>query len=222
MKINEKIFLPIQKCFTGHEVKNLSDIELIAVIIGSGSKKASVLELASKVYSKFDGINGIKNAGISEISECYGIGKHKAVKLKAAIEIGKRCLSNFQSSKIIDNPLKVWKLLLPDIIGQEQEVFRVLLLNTKNSLIRNIIVSMGTISEAIIHPREIYREAVKESAASIIIIHNHPSGVLQPSPEDIKTTKRVIDAGKIIGIPLLDHIIVSEISYLSMQEHGYI
>ncbi|MBN1498923.1 MAG: DNA repair protein RadC [Spirochaetes bacterium] len=222
MKVMENLHLPVQKCLSGIEVKSLSDIELLAVVLNTGNKNISVLELASKVYLKFRGLPGLSKAGLKEISQISGIGRVRAVKLRAAIEMGKRSLSDAREMNIVDSPIKVWKLLLPEISGLHQEEFRVLMLNTKNNLIRKSIISIGTISETLIHPREIFREAVKESAASIIIVHNHPSGDLTPSKEDIETTERILKAGKLIGIPLLDHLILSDTSYYSMQEQGYI
>ncbi len=222
MKVMENMHMPVQRCLSGIDIRSLSDIELLAVVLNTGSKNAPVLELASKIYSQFQGLNGLGKAGLNEISEINGIGKSKAVKLKAALEMGKRSLHDNTQTIIVDSPLKVWKLLMPEISGLHQEEFRVLMLNIKNNLIRKSVISIGTISETLIHPREIFREAIKESAASIIIAHNHPSGDLKPSREDIETTKRLLKVSRLIGIPLLDHLILTSTSYCSMQEQGYI
>lgn len=122
----------------------------------------------------------------------------------------------------VDSPAMVWRHLLPEFAGLKREEFRVLVLNNKNHVIRKCVVSVGTISEAIVHPREVFREAIREAGSSIIIAHNHPSGVLTPSNEDIQTTKRIRESGEIIGIELLDHLIIGELSYLSMREAGYL
>lgn len=222
MKIKENMHLPMQKCRNGYDVKSLSDIELIAVIIGTGTRNQPVLETASMLYQEFRGINGILKAGLQEISSKKGIGFSKALKLQASLEMGKRILRDIAEIKIVDAPSKVWKLLLPEITGLQQEEFRVILLNNKNHLIKQTVASVGTLNETIIHPREIFRDAVKESAASIIVSHNHPSGDTKPSPEDIRTTERLKKTGEIIGIPVLDHVIVTSTAYFSMSEHGYL
>ena len=214
-------FLPIQRCISGEEVKNLSDTDLLAIIIGTGTRNRDVLEIASDTLKQFGSISGIMSAGIRELAEKQGIGLKKAIKILAALEMGKRVLSNRQLTVTLDSPKRVWELLVPDIIGQKQEEFRVLILNNKNHLIKKKIVSIGTISETLVHPREIFRDSIRESGSSIIITHNHPSGVLTPSQEDIATTNRIKEAGKIIGIELLDHVIVSESSFLSLKESGY-
>lgn len=222
MKIKENMHMPVQKCKNGCDISQLSDIELIAIIIGTGSKNYSVLQTASNLYESFKGFGGIRNAGIKELSENKGIGYSKALKLQASMEIGKRILRNVEEVKIVDSPSKVWKLVLPEISGLQQEEFRVILLNNKNHLIKHVVTSKGTINETITHPREIFRDAVKESAASIIIVHNHPSGDVEPSNEDLRTTNRLLEAGKIIGIPVIDHVVVSSTAYLSMAEYGYL
>jgi len=212
--------LPIQKCLSGKEVKELSDIELLAVIIGNGSKESPVLELAAHLYNMFRGLAGIYRAGIRELSSVQGIGKTKAVRLHSSLEAGRRIISSENPS--CDSPLKVWQFLLPEIACLKQEEFRVIVLNNKNHVIRIARTSVGTLTETIVHPREIFRDAIRESGSSVILVHNHPSGVLTPSREDIEITRRINEAGKIIGIRLLDHLIVSEMSYLSMKEDGYI
>ncbi|MGL4369413.1 MAG: RadC family protein, partial [Spirochaetota bacterium] len=193
-----------------------------AVIIGTGTNKIGAVDLASKMYTTFKGLSGIHSAGMREIASLPGIGLTKAIRVQSALEIGKRILGTPPDNIIIDSPAKVWQLTLPDVAGLKQEVFRALVLNNKNNLLKNSVISIGTISETIVHPREIFRDAIRESGSSIIIAHNHPSGVLNPSREDIEVTKRISEAGKIIGIRLVDHVIVSERSYLSMREENYI
>jgi len=214
--------LPIQKCLSGKEVKELSDIELLAVIIGNGSKESPVIELAAHIYNSFKGLAGIYRSGIRELSSIQGIGKTKAIRLHSSLEAGRRIISSENLNPSCESPLKVWQFLLPEIACLKQEEFRVIVLNNKNHVLRITRTSVGTLSEAIVHPREIFRDAIRESGSSVILVHNHPSGVLIPSREDIEITKRINEAGKIIGIRLLDHLIVSELSYLSMKEDGYI
>jgi DNA repair protein RadC len=214
--------LPIQKCVAGNEISSLSDIELLAVIIGTGMKGATALDLAAKLYVTFRGVAGIQDAGRRELAALPGIGMTKAIRILSAIELGRRIIGGNESDVVIDSPSKVWKLFLPEITGLKQEIFRTIVLNNKNVLIKKSVISIGTISETIVHPREIFRDAIRESGSSLIIAHNHPSGVLTPSREDIEVTKRVADAGKIIGIRLVDHVIISERSYLSLREERYI
>ena len=213
--------LPLQRCIAGEEIKNLSDSDLLAIVLGTGTRIKHVIELASEVLSHFGGISGVSCSGIRELAQRKGIGLRKAIRIHAALELGKRIISNNEPVVIIDSPEKVWRFFLHDIIGSKQEEFKVLILNNKNHLLKKKTVSVGTISEAIVHPREIFRDSIRESGSSIVIAHNHPSGILTPSSEDIETTKRLIEAGKIIGIELLDHVILGESSFLSLRESGY-
>ncbi|HQO40299.1 MAG TPA: DNA repair protein RadC, partial [Spirochaetota bacterium] len=157
-----------------------------------------------------------------EIASERGIGLKKAVKVQAAFEIGRRVITDRPDLKQISTPLAVWELLLPETAGSQKEEFRVLVINNKNMLIRKSVISIGTITEAIVHPREVFRDAIREGGSGIIVTHNHPSGVLTPSRQDIETTKRLVDAGRIIGIPVIDHIILTNLSFYSMKENGYI
>jgi DNA repair protein RadC len=122
----------------------------------------------------------------------------------------------------LSTPLAVWELLLPETAGLQKEEFRVLVINNKNMLIKKSVVSIGTITEAIVHPREVFRDAIREGGSGIIVTHNHPSGNPSPSKQDIETTMRLIEAGKIVGIPLVDHIILTDSTFYSMKENGYI
>lgn len=202
-------------------LKNLSDTELLAVIIGTGIKNVDVLELSAKIIKSMGGLSAISKAGLREIAAEKGLGLHKAVKIHCAFEIGRRVITDVTDLKHISSPNAVWNLLLPEIACLQKEEFRVLVVNNKNMLLKKIIVSIGTITEAIVHPREVFRDAIKEAGSGIIVTHNHPSGNAAPSKQDIDTTKRLVEAGKIVGIPLLDHIILTNSSYYSMKENGY-
>jgi DNA repair protein RadC len=220
--IHSKYRLPVQRCIEGESVKDLSDVDLLAVILGTGTKYADVLELAAAIIKKAGGLSALARCGIREIASERGIGLRKAVRVKAAFEIGRRVITDRPDLRQISTPLAVWELLLPEIAGSQKEEFRVLVINNKNTLIRKSIISIGTISEAIVHPREVFRDAIREGGSGIIVTHNHPSGVLTPSRQDIETTKRLVDAGRIIGIPVIDHIILTNLSFYSMKENGYI
>jgi len=214
--------LPVQKCLGGQEVGALSDHELLAVIIGTGTRESDVVDVAAFLMKEFGGLCGLRRAGLREIARCRGMGLKKSVRIKAALEMGRRILGGEEERSVVSSPSAVWGILRAGILGLDQEHFRVLLLNNKNHLLKNSVVSVGTISEAVIHPREVFRDAIRESASSVIIAHNHPSGVLTPSKEDIASTRRLREAGEIIGIPVLDHVIVTERSFLSMKEGGYL
>jgi DNA repair protein RadC len=214
--------LPLQRCLAGEEVRALSDHELLAVIIGSGTRRREVLGLSLDMLRRTGGLSGLAVSGIREIARNHGIGLRKAVRIRAAFEIGRRVITKPAEVRHLNTPEAVWKLLLPLMACLEREEFRVLVLNNKNGIIKNAVVSVGTISEAIVHPREVFRDAIREGGAGIIIAHNHPTGEDTPSSEDIKTTKRIAEAGKIIGIPLLDHLIIINTGYFSFKEKGLI
>lgn len=223
MTINLKLQqLPLQKCLNGEEISHLTDYELLAIIIGSGTKARPVMELSRLIISDMDGLRGIASSGIREIAEKPGIGLVKAIRIHSALELGKRALTENGTMSHIDSPSAVWRLLLADMMGLEKEKFMALVLNNKNRLIKKTVISVGTVSEAIVHPREVFRNAIKESGSAIIIAHNHPSGELKPSKEDIKTTKRLYEAGLLLGIPLLDHVIITNSAFLSMKDEGYL
>jgi DNA repair protein RadC len=214
--------LPIQKCMSGCGVRELSDNELLAIILGTGGRNRDVIDLSGDLIKAFGSLSGIFGAGIREVSSHPGIGMVKSIRLQAAFELGRRILGTQGHLAKLDSPAGVWKHIMPEFVGLKREEFRVLILNNKNHLIKKSVVSVGTISEALVHPREVFREAIREAGSSIIIAHNHPSGVLTPSREDIHTTKRIKEAGEIIGIELLDHLIITESSYLSLKEEGYL
>ncbi len=219
---NDNKHLPLQKCINGEEVRNLSDLELLAVILGTGTKSCDVMDLSGKLLGKFKGLFGLSSSGIREIAAIEGVGLKKSIRIHSSFEIGRRVITDRNSSDKIDSPEAVWNLLLPELAGLCREEFRVLILNNKNRLLKKVVVSVGTISEAIVHPREVFRDAIREGGSSVIVSHNHPSGITTPSKEDVATSERLKKAGAIIGIPMLDHVIITDSAYLSMKEEGYI
>ena len=186
--------------------ESLSNQELIAILLGNGTNQESVLHLANRVLTFFEQIHELKNATIEEIMSVKGIGKAKAAQLLAAVELGRR-LSQQQTDEkyTIRSPQDAASYLMPDMTSLKQEHFVVLFLNVKNQVLHKQTIFIGSLNASIVHPREIFREAVKRSAASIICAHNHPSGNPSPSSEDIDVTKRLIESGLIMGIELLDH-----------------
>jgi DNA repair protein RadC len=202
--------------------ESLSNQELIAILLGSGTKQESVLHLANRVLTFFEQIHELKNATIEEIMSVKGIGKAKAAQLLAAVELGRR-LSQQQTEEkyTIRSPQDAASYLMPDMTSLKQEHFVVLFLNVKNQVLHKQTIFIGSLNASIVHPREIFREAVKRSAASIICAHNHPSGNPSPSSEDIDVTKRLIESGLIMGIELLDHVIIGDHQFISLKEKGY-
>ncbi|MCK1996558.1 DNA repair protein RadC [Psychrobacillus psychrodurans] len=201
---------------------SLSNQELIAILLRTGTKQESVLHLANSVLNYFEQIQELKNASIEEITAVKGIGQAKAVQLLAAVELGKRLSQQKTDEKFtIRSPKDAATYLMHDMTSLKQEHFVVLFLNVKNQILHKQTIFIGSLNASIVHPREIFREAVKRSAASIICAHNHPSGNPTPSTEDIDVTKRLYEAGILMGIELLDHVIIGDHQFISLKEKGY-
>ncbi|MEA3475814.1 MAG: DNA repair protein RadC [Candidatus Cloacimonadota bacterium] len=200
-------------------VDNLSTQELLALIIEKGGKGQSVLTLAQNLLAHFGNLNNIKNASIEELKKVKGIGFATACKLQAAFKLGEK--AEIQLNKYgekIEGPKDIFNLLKREIGNKKKESFYILSLTTRNNLISVDKVSTGTLSASLAHPREVFLPAIKNSASSVIIVHNHPSGDTQPSEDDLEITKRLIEAGKILGIDVVDHVIVSKDSFYSFKE----
>jgi DNA repair protein RadC len=201
----------------------LSNQELLAILLGSGSKNESVMSLAQRVLIHFEGLPLLKDATVEELTAIRGIGMAKAVVLKACLEIGRRIHSfKPQERYVIRSPEDGADFVMEELRHLNQEHFVCLFLNTKNQVIHQQTVFIGSLNASIVHPREIFREAVKRSAASFICAHNHPSGDPAPSQEDIHVTRRLSECGKMIGIELLDHLVIGDRKYVSMKEKGYL
>jgi len=201
----------------------LSNQELIAILIGSGTKHESVMDVANRLLIHFEGLKLLEEATIEEMTAIKGIGVAKGVTLLAAIELGRRIRQYVPEDRyIIRSPKDGANFVMESMRHLNQEHLIVLFLDTKNRIIHKQTIFIGSLNASIVHPREIFREAVKRSAASIICVHNHPSGDPTPSQEDIQVTKRLVEAGKIMGIELLDHIIIGNQKYVSLKEKGYI
>lgn len=201
---------------------SLSNQELIAILLRTGTKQESVLHLSNQVLHHFEHLHHLKDATIEEITSIKGIGQAKAVQLLAAIELGRRLSSKQTDTKYtIRSPKDAASYLMADMTSLKQEHFVVLFLNIKNQVMHKQTIFVGSLNASIVHPREIFREAVRRSAASIVCAHNHPSGNPAPSPEDIAVTKRLMEAGSIVGIELLDHIIIGDHQFISLNEKGY-
>lgn len=212
---------PREKIFE-RGVSSLSNTELIAVLIGSGTRDTSAVDLASRVLSAdSSGILFLRDASPEELCSVKGIGAAKAAVLLAAAELGKRIMTAPRSRRIsASTPEETADLFMEDMRYLRKEHFKVLLLNVKNEIISAEDVSMGSISSSEAHPREVFADAVKRGAANVILIHNHPSGSPSPSKADVELTKRLADAGRILGIQVLDHIIIGDGIFVSMKREG--
>lgn len=201
-------------------ISALSNAELLALILATGTKHKSVLSISNELLLKSGGLRGIFDLELSELKEIDGIGEIKAGKLLAIFEIAKRihCVSR-EKRLLLNQPDKVFEYIKSKYLGEKRECIYSLSLDSKNQLISADLISIGTVNYSVAHPREIFKYAIKHSAVSILLIHNHPSGNLEPSQEDLNLTKRVESAGAIIGIKLLDHIIVSDEAYYSLKEN---
>lgn len=202
--------------------ESLSDCELLAIVLRTGTAKTSVISLANQILAKFSGLHEMREATFEELVEINGIGEAKAAQIFAAIELGKRF--QFLPSKkelVVKTSEDVAKHLMSKMDYMWQEHFIVLYLNTKNHVINQQTIFKGSLNYSVVHPREVFREAVRRSAASIICAHNHPSGDPTPSDEDIEVTKRLTECGQMMGIELLDHIIIGKKCYVSLRHKGY-
>ncbi len=212
---------PREKMLAGGE-KSLSDVELLAIILGKGTRSLSALELANLLLVKHGSLRYLKEAGLEELIAERGIGPAKAVAIKAAVEIGRRVAQDVQKKTSIRSPEDVKNVVMEEMRYFDREHFRALYLDRKGGLLAMEDVSVGGLHSSLVHPREVFKTAVKKSAASIIIVHNHPSGDPTPSEEDIEVTRRLIEAGKIMGIEILDHVIIGENVYCSLKSRGLI
>jgi len=205
-------------------VRSLSNSELLAIIIRTGSREKTAIELCQRLLaSDKDGISFLSDASIEEITKIKGLGKCKAAQILAAVEIGNRIKANKDGNKIrIASPRDVSNVLMDEMKILKKEYFKIVMLNTKNQIIGIENISIGSLNSSIVHPREVFKEAIKRSSASIILAHNHPSGDPTPSKEDINITKRLIEGGEILGIKVLDHIIIGNNIYVSLKERDII
>ena len=194
--------------------KSLSNAELLAIILRTGTKQKNVIDLANYIINKdSQGIRYLQDITIDELCEIDGVGLTKATMIKAALELGRRVASFKPNKYKVKNPWDIYKYYMDSLRYLKKEVFKVVLLNTKNEIITDVDVSVGTLNSSLVHPREVFIEAIKRSSNKIILIHNHPSGSIEPSVEDKNITKRLISCGEI------DHIIIGDGMYFSFKEN---
>lgn len=202
---------------------NLSDAQLLAIILRTGGGGKSALDLSMELITSFGELKKIENASLGEFAPFKGMGNVKVAQLKAAFELGRRALkAPGEKGPVFSSGHDVYLYYCQRFKHLKKEVFCCAMLDAKNRVFKDYRVSEGTLTHSLVHPREAFRDAIKESAASVIFIHNHPSGDPTPSREDIAITERLADAGGIVGINVLDHIIIGDDTYTSMMEKGYI
>lgn len=199
----------------------LSDRELIAIMLGSGTRSLSALTLADLLLAKFESLANIADASVEELRSLPGIGEAKAVRLSAACELGRRLVNSTPLRPAIRSAEDVAALVRGQMGHLDREEFRVLLLDTKHRLLELYRVSLGHLNGTLVHPREVFKQAIRRSSDAVILVHNHPSGDPAPSPEDLAVTRRLVMAGRIVGIEVLDHVILGAGSYVSLREEGY-
>ena len=202
---------------------NLSLAELLALVIERGRRGENVLAIAQNLISHFGNLAKMKEATIEELQQVNGIGFATACKLKAAFELGEKAQTTAtEYGQKIESAKDIFKLLKNDLGNKKKEHFKVLSLDSRNKLISIDNVSVGTINTNLVHPREVFKTAIQHLAVSIILVHNHPSGDTEPSEADIEITKRLIESGKIMGIDILDHIIITKNKFFSFKDKGLI
>lgn len=204
--------------------ENLTDAELLAILLRTGTKGKSVIQIAQDLILANSNLAVLATKSLPALTKVSGIKKDKAAALLAAFEISRRILHQkkwFDETKI-NTPDKIAEIFIPLLKDEQKEKFLVVCLNSSNKIIKYEVISVGSLNTSIVHPREVFKTAIENSAASILLIHNHPSGNPEPSKEDIAITKKLVDSGTIIGITVVDHIILAGNKYLSFIEKGLI
>ena len=220
MKIKDlpKIERPREK-LEKYGSEQLSSSELLAIILGTGTKGLNVVELSNKILKKFSGV-GLAEASVRALKSTFGLGSAKACEIVACFELGRRLLKNKKSTLLLSSQ-DVWNEL-KDVSDHKKEHFVVFFLDSRNQEIKREVVSVGSLNANLVHPREVFEPAVRHLAAQVIIAHNHPSGDAEPSEDDLMITRRLVEAGKIMGIEILDHIILTKDSHYSFKEKALI
>jgi DNA repair protein RadC len=206
-----------------HGPQPLTEAELLGILLGKGTRKKTAIDLARELVDQYESLQKLFSRSPSELMKVKGIGSAKAATLSAAFELARRIQSQKSGDKVsFKRSLEVFEHYLPLMRDLRKEVFKVLLLNRANRLIKEVTISEGTLEASIVHPRDVFREALLEPAAGIILIHNHPSGNPSPSEEDLRITKQLVEAGRLLGVKVYDHIILAGESYRSFADEGLI
>ncbi len=202
-------------------IDRLGDADLLALVLGRIGYRSSA-SVAQELIERYGSLEGVGSAGLEELMDLRGIGRAGAIRIQASFEVGRRSVISCREKELrrVRSPEDVAWLMIPEMKGLDREHFKVLLLDTRNGIIRIVTAAIGSLNAALVHPREIFKEAVIASAAGIIIVHNHPTGNPEPSREDKELTERFNRCGDLMGIDLIDHIVVGNGSFVSMRERG--
>ena len=201
----------------------LTAAELLAVLLRTGTDALSAVDLATVLLTQAGGLSTLAESSVEELCSVRGIGPAKVAQIKAAVELGRRLAAGRQVPKqAVKSPEDVYILLKERMRYYDREHFKAVFLNTKHQVIEIETVSVGNLNSSLVHPRELFKNSIKRSAAALILVHNHPSGDPTPSTEDEEITRRLVEAGNIIGIQVLDHLVIGEDSYVSLRERGII
>jgi DNA repair protein RadC len=201
-------------------VEALSDAELLAIILRAGTGKITAVDLAKTLLKDYDSLQHLCTRSVQELRKYKGLGNIKALTLVAVFEIGRRISQPSDVKESINSPTDVVKKMQPVMRDLKVELFIVFLLDSANHLLRIVKITEGLLNSSLVHPREVFKPAIAEPAASVILVHNHPSGNPEPSADDIQITRQIAEAGKVIGIPVHDHIIIAVDKYASFAEKG--
>lgn len=203
--------------------QSLSDAELLALLIESGTGGVTALDVARRLLVENQHLAGLAEKGAAELVRMKGIGPARSARILAAFELGRRIEGGIPRKRVkVESPEEVVRTMRPGFRGLRNEVFKALLLDSGNKIIRDVVISRGTLNASVVHPREVFKTAVDHLAAGIILLHNHPSGEAVPSAEDRKVTEQMMRAGTLMGIPVLDHIIVTEDRFFSFARAGFL
>jgi DNA repair protein RadC len=201
----------------------LSDAELLALLLRTGARGHDVLAVAARLLAALGGLPGLARVGPGELARCAGVGPAKSGTLRAAVELGRRLSAHrLEPGVPVRGPADVFQHFHPRLRHASQERFFVVLLDGRHRVIRHELVSQGTLTASLVHPREVFRPALREAAAAVVLVHNHPSGDPTPSREDREVTGRLARAGELLGVPVVDHVVVAERGYSSLRESGEI
>ena len=201
----------------------LSDAHLLAILLRTGRRDSSAVQVALEILHRVGGVAGLAKSGVEELCAIQGVGPAKAAQLKAAVELGRRAMAvPLSTGTRVSSSGDLFKHFHPTLRDLKHEIFKVVLLDAKNTVMKESTVSEGSLTLSIVHPREVFAFAVRESAAGVIFLHNHPSGDPTPSVEDRQLTERLVAAGKLLGIRVLDHLIIGDGRYISFADEGWL
>jgi DNA repair protein RadC len=206
-------------------VESMSLQELLAVVLGRGVQGMSVIDMAQELVGKFETLEKMSDASIAELKDTRGMGVAKATQLKAVFELARRLNeenSGKKSGAVIKSPEDAVRAVGTFLQGKKREHFLVISLDTRNHLIETHVISIGSLDSSIVHPREVFNPVIKDHAAAVILVHNHPSGNPDPSEEDIRLTRQLVESGRMLGIDVLDHIVVCDTAHYSMKDKNII